>query len=265
MESSQTSDEVPLFSLVTANLADIGRWGLWLVALTAWSESDDPTTISLRTSRPWVACGSSSSAIVTQRGSLAGSLALNSTLFGFFPKRASTASQGVLSQGSLSCVGKGRNHLQAAASRGQNKSPQAHTTQSLLLSSQPSKPKEERLEHRSLTSHTFKLSPLFPLSSFHILELETWALTYPVISYQRASSHGPADILWENSENSQPGWIPFYTKRKEKKDSEALLCSGVEIKYPSSGLGGRLFPGGQDSKGKFVNISKNSFHISNAN
>ena len=133
---------LPLFSLVTANLADIGRWGLWLVALMAWSESDDPTTISLRTSRPWVACVSSSSAIVTQRGSLAGSLALNSTLSRFFPKRASTISQGVLSQGSLSCVGKGRNHLQAAASRGQNKSPQApHTTQSLLLSSQPSKPK----------------------------------------------------------------------------------------------------------------------------
>lgn len=99
LRSSPISDEVPLFSLVTANLADIGKWGLWLVALTAWSESDDPTTISLRTCRPWVACGSSSSAIVTQRGSLAGSLAVYSTLFRFFPKRASTISWGVLSQG----------------------------------------------------------------------------------------------------------------------------------------------------------------------
>lgn len=34
---------------------------------------------------------------------------------------------------------------------------------------------------------------------------------------------------------------------KEKKDSEAFLGPGVEVKYPSSGLGGRLFPGEQDS------------------
>lgn len=172
LRSSPISDEVPLFSLVTASLADIVRWGLWLVALMAWSESDDPTTISLRTCRPWVACGSSSSAIVTQRGSLAGPLDLYSTLQ-ILSLREPSISQGVLSQSTLSCVGKGTTCRWLP--------PEAKTRVLSLLTplnpcfSHPSlqSPKEERLEHRSLTSHTFKLSPLFPLSSFHILELET--------------------------------------------------------------------------------------------
>lgn len=86
--------------------------------------------------------------------------------------REPSISQGVLSQSTLSCVGKGTTCRWLP--------PEAKTRVLSLLTplnpcfSHPSlqSPKEERLEHRSLTSHTFKLSPLFPLSSFLFLELK---------------------------------------------------------------------------------------------
>lgn len=188
---------------------------------------------------------------------------LNSTLFWFFPKRASTVSQVCWARVPSPVSVKEGTTCRQLPPEAKQESSGPHTTQSLLLSSQPSV-KEERLDNRSLTSHTFKLSPSFP-----------FFLPYPWVG--NISSYLPCHLLsksiipwpswhsvgefWEQP--AQAGFL-FYTKRKERERLWSTSMFSVEIKYPSSGLGGRLFPGGW-LKGKFVNISKQFSYLSNAN